>query len=218
MMNPRADEREPLGRVSTTEALVIALRRGILNGSLPPGTRLGEVELAESHGVSRQSLRAALAELVHRGLAEAHPHRGVWVRRLDRADIDDLYRVREVLEGTAIRRAALDPTTWPAIEEATRRLDRFRPETPWIEIIDTDIDFHRALVAAARSPRLSRVHAALEGETCLSFMRSDGDLPANVARIHRRLLEAIRSGDPETAFGELQRHLELGRALVLRSA
>ena len=216
-MSSLEDQRVTLPRVSTTEALVIALRGRILNGSLPPGTRLGEVALAEAHGVSRQSLRAALVELAHRGLAEARPHRGVRVRKLGRDDIDDLYRVREVLEGSAIRQAAVDPGSWPAIERAIERLERFPFDTPWIDVIDTDIDFHRALVAAAHSVRLSRIHAALEGETCLSFMRSDGDDPANVARLHRRLYEAIRSGDPDAAFAELQRHLDLGRALVLRS-
>src|SRR5437764_10322838 len=91
----RPAPRVPLARVSTLDALVEVLTRQILDGSIPVGAHLIEVDLAEAHGVSRQSLRAALAELVHLGLFEREPHRGVWVPRLTRDQVRDLWYVRE---------------------------------------------------------------------------------------------------------------------------
>jgi DNA-binding GntR family transcriptional regulator len=213
--NRRVD-RVLLHRISTSEALVIALRSEILDGSLPPGTRLREVELSEMHGVSRQSLRSALVELGYRGLVESRPHYGVWVRRLNRADITDVYRVRDLLETEAVVHAAGDPSTWPELERIVERLERSSAGAPWMSVIDTDFEFHRALVASLQSTRLSRAHDLLEGESCLSFMRSDEDTADNVAALHRRLLETIKSGDCARAVAELRRHLAIGRERVLR--
>ena len=65
-----------LDRPSTGDAIAQALTRQILDGTIPAGTRLREVELADAFDVSRQSLRAGLARLVHEGLLRSAPHRG----------------------------------------------------------------------------------------------------------------------------------------------
>jgi Bacterial regulatory proteins, gntR family len=88
-------DRLALARVSTTDTIVNELRSQILDGTLEPGTHLREIELSERFGVSRQSLRAALAELVHLGLLRREAHRGVWVPTVTRGDIRDLYLMRE---------------------------------------------------------------------------------------------------------------------------
>src|SRR5258708_9155390 len=89
----------PMLRVSTSEAIVNELTHQILDGAIPAGTFLREVELADAFRVSRQSLRAGLAELVHAGLLRREPHRGVWVPQLSPEEIEDLYQVRAVIEG-----------------------------------------------------------------------------------------------------------------------
>lgn len=86
------------GRVSTSEALVSVLTDKILVSDLPSGTRLTEVDIARQYGVSRQSIRLAFSELSRLGLIEQRPNRGVWVRGLKPADIEDLFWLRAVLE------------------------------------------------------------------------------------------------------------------------
>src|SRR5688572_8352344 len=172
---PRATVR--LERVSTSEALVRALTRQILDGTLPAGTWLREVELAEKHGVSRQSLRSALVELVHLGLLQREPHRGVWVPVMTADDVRDLYYVRSLIEVEAARVVATRPEAWPALEEVVQRLERLSPDSSGAEMVDADFDFHRALVAGVGSTRLSRSHEMLCSEIRLSFVstvREDG--------------------------------------------
>jgi DNA-binding GntR family transcriptional regulator len=204
------------GRVSTKEALANSLREMILLGSLPGGTRLTEIDLAEKYGVSRQSLQGAFSELTRLGLLEQRPHRGVWVRELQSTDIEDLYFVRFVLEAEAVAHVALEPTTWKCLESCVVQLERLSPVTEWSEVIAADWNFHRVTVACVGSRRLSRAHDQLEGETSLSFMRcAPDDDVASVARLHRELLEVIQTGDGDAAVRELRRHLEVSKRAVL---
>ena len=83
-----------------------ALRRDILSGQLPPGTRLIEVDIAARLGLSRTPVRAALARLESDGLVVNEGNAGLIVVRLDQGMVGELYVIREVLEGTAARLAA----------------------------------------------------------------------------------------------------------------
>lgn len=210
---------QPLGRVSTAEAIVQSIKVQILDGKLPPGTRLREVELAELHGVSRQSLRAAFVDLSRLGLIVQRPHKGVWVRDLSAEDIEDLYRVRYIIESEAVRFVTANPSTWDGLQRCLDRLERVPPSAGWSEVIDADWSFHREAVASVGSPRLIRAHGLLEGETSLSFMRSgaDGSDIGTVADVHRDLFQAIRTGDCAHALQALWDHLETSKRIVLRA-
>lgn len=82
------------------------LRNSIYDGTLPPGTRLVEQELAQQYSVSRLPVREALRILHNEGLVEHLPTRGVVVRTLDRRQVSELYDLREALEVLAARQAA----------------------------------------------------------------------------------------------------------------
>ena len=78
----------------------------IENGSLTPGTRLREIELAERYGVSRTPIREGLKRLESQGLAVHEPNRGMVIPVLDNDQLNELYVVRAMLEGLVARLAA----------------------------------------------------------------------------------------------------------------
>ncbi|MBV6271345.1 GntR family transcriptional regulator [Alcaligenaceae bacterium CGII-47] len=82
------------------------IREAIQAGSLSPGDRLREVDLAKMIGLSRTPIREALARLEAEGLVMHDSIRGIMVAELDYSMITELYFMREVLEGTAARLAA----------------------------------------------------------------------------------------------------------------
>jgi DNA-binding GntR family transcriptional regulator len=206
-----------LERVSTSEALVNALTKQILDGSIEAGSWLREVDLAERHGVSRQSLRAALVELVHLGLLQREPNRGVYVPVMTEEDIRDLYHVRSLIEIEAARTVALHPEAWPAMEAVVARLERLPSDAGSYEMVEEDFAFHRAMVAGVGSPRLARAHETLCSEIRLSFVaniREDGQ--DYLVGEHRDLLDVIRRGDPEAAEARIVTHLDAGLAASLQ--
>lgn len=92
-----------LGQRTVAEQVLERLRELLLGGSLAPGSRLDQMELAEQFGVSIVPIREALARLQSVGLVEIVPHRGVFVAKLSATELVDIYTVRELLEEQAAR-------------------------------------------------------------------------------------------------------------------
>lgn len=95
----------PSAPADTTSAAV-TLRQRIVSGQLPAGTRLAEIPVAESLGVSRTPVRLAFRTLEQEGLLERAGKRGFVVRRFSEADVRCAIEVRGTLEGLAARRLA----------------------------------------------------------------------------------------------------------------
>jgi DNA-binding GntR family transcriptional regulator len=205
-----------LDRPSTGDAIAQELTRRILDGSIPAGTRLREVELADAFNVSRQSLRAGLAQLVHEGLLRRAPHRGVWVPHLTAEELEDVYRVRAVLECEAARVVTEHPDRLGPLEDALEQMWAAVPAgADWGTTMEAHLGFHLALVDAAGSPRLSRAYRQIWSEAWLGLVASQGGLPDLAtpraqAINHSSLLEVFRSGDPGRAVAAVQEHMQPG--------
>src|SRR3954454_25394603 len=102
---------------STVDRVAEELRRAVFEGEIESGTPLREVALAESLGVSRPTLREALARLVAEGLATREPNRGVTVARPDPESVRDVSRARAVLEMAGMRH-------WPSATDEARHAVR----------------------------------------------------------------------------------------------
>ncbi len=117
-MQPRLDVAQDGGdggpvhaqrRGGATDRAYARLRADVLDGELPPGAVLAELEQSARLGVSRTPVREAFAKLVHDGLARPVGGRGLVVAPLELGDLDQLYDVREALEVKAARLAARAP-------------------------------------------------------------------------------------------------------------
>ena len=95
------------------------IRAAIRDGTLAPGLRLTETDLAARFGVSRTPVRQAIARLESEGLLTHEPRRGLTVTQPDHQQVVELYVMREVLEGAAARLAAqhASPTEIGAMAE-----------------------------------------------------------------------------------------------------
>jgi DNA-binding GntR family transcriptional regulator len=201
-----------LSRVSTVDALVAALRRRILGGDLPPGTHLSEVELATAYAVGRHSLRAAFRDLVRDGLLVHEPNRGVFVPVPDAAASDDLFRCRAALELGALRIALDDGASFDAAAEPLARLEAMANDEPWDRIAVVHDEIHRAIVDAAGSQRLSAAYTALQGELLFFVTRIRPLYTVRTMQAaHRRLVDALLSGDGTRAERALRDDLAGGR-------
>lgn len=135
--HPIAQARGPalsVRRVQDDVAQVV--RQWILDGTLPPGTRLRVADLAERLSISPMPVREAIRRLEASGLVETAPHRGAWVARLDTREVEELYGVRIILEPEAARQAA-------------ERIGRERAA-----LLQERLDDLRAAVAARDLPRV----------------------------------------------------------------
>jgi DNA-binding GntR family transcriptional regulator len=214
-------------RTSTAERVADALRRMILNGGIDSGTRLREEPLARSLGVSRNTVREAITMLVHQGLVTRHQHRGAVVVELDEDDVEDIYRARVLLEVSAIRGSAKATNEQltrlhDAIEALSRAATAQRPQ----EIVERDLDFHRAVAGLLGSKRLEGLFDLIQGElhlclVILSAVDREYDDPLPLVAEHRAIYDQIVAGRRHEAAKLMEHHLRVNEARlheILRSS
>ncbi len=201
-------------RVSLTDSIAQELSTRILNGELRPGANLREVELSQDLGVSRQSLRAALAQLNGKGLLHHEMNRGYWVPVLTRTDAKDIFELRELIEGEAARRLTLTQDGIQQVVDALETMERLADDVSWPEYLEVHFAFHRAIVSATGSPRLLRHFEMLSAETWVSLvpshLSSEFGSPSAQRAGHRHLVEVIREGDADAAVAVVREHLWRG--------
>ncbi|WP_034987142.1 GntR family transcriptional regulator [Corynebacterium jeikeium] len=155
-----------------------ALLDGIASGAYLPGEKLNEVNVAQSLGISRNTLREAFATLVSEGLLERIPNRGVFIAEPTREDLADMYAARMVLEPGALlwgRREGLDELDGivASAEKLRDSAGSNASEEDIRAIADANQDFHRAIVASAGSAGLNHSMDRILAQMRLGFARAN---------------------------------------------
>ncbi len=216
MARENRDQDAPFGSLSlahssTVDRVVEELRRALFDGEVEPGTPLREVALADAMGVSRSTVREALAVLVAEGLATREPNRGVHVTALDPGSVHDVSVSRAVVETAGVRRWA--DASDEARDAVRRALVDFtlaaRSGASPAELNAAHLAVHRAFAGLTESPRLMALADALTAEIRLALAKVDRirrNAHEQVAT-HRALLNLLERGDVDAAAAELEQHL-----------
>jgi DNA-binding GntR family transcriptional regulator len=205
-------------RPPTAQQFVLEeLRRAITSGELEPGSPIRQDALAERLGVSRVPLREALKTLEGEALVVHHAHRGYYVAELSLADLREVYRIRELLEAEAVRRAAarLDEELLAALEEEQRAVEEAAAAGDVTAMAAANRRFHFTLLGAAAMPRLVRMIGTLWDATDAyrSLYYTEPGNREHALGEHGAVLDALRAGAVEEAVRLLDHH----RAQAVRS-
>lgn len=193
------------------------IRNRILDGTLPPGSRLVEEELANQFDISRMPVREALTLLEAEGFVDITPRRGASVSVVSPEEALDIFQVRGMLEGLAARLAARSASP-EALESLAATLDAGE------KAISSDgggripllhQQFHVDLALAAGNKYLTDLVSALPGKiewiyNTILRTRAKISWPE-----HAEILEAVRSGDEDLAEQVTRRHVEMAADIFL---
>lgn len=199
----------PVGFRTAQAAVAEMLRREVLSGAIPPGTRLLQAEVAERFETSTTPVREAMRQLVSEGLLDGDPHKGVVVHEISLAELEEIYDLRLHLEPLAIE-ATVKNITAGELEEAKRLADAMEAEdrpAVWTEL---NARFHALLAEAGRRPRLAAMLSNLRNLSAMYIVRSIRAMPDRLQAgnaEHRRLLEACGSRDVAAAQDIEREHL-----------
>jgi DNA-binding GntR family transcriptional regulator len=215
---PAADPR-PNGNADKSgnvASLVEELRRRISEHEIAPGAKLKEQEIAKDFSVSRARVREAIAVLEMRGLVEKVPNRGAVARRFELDRVFEIYDVREVLEGLAVRCAVSneDPQVWADwLGEFDDGFEQ-RILAGEIELYESEFTRLRSrIIEAAGNPVLTAMLDSVQDQTQL-IMRRVLILPGRVKNgleDLRACLQAMAAGNAEEA--ERRRRIGIRRAI-----
>lgn len=208
-----------VARGTLAEQLFDQLTEAILQGEIPLGSKLSEPLLAQKYNVSRGPLREALHRLQERCLITRSANHGARVIEATPERLNELFEVREMLEGLAARSAAVNMTgsereaLLTIVENQEAQIAGLQPEVH-TALGAADRDFHFQIAQASRNPLLIGLLCA-ELYPLLRLYRSRNDniaLRERSAVEHRRIYDAIIDKDPDVAEMMMRRHIASARA------
>jgi DNA-binding GntR family transcriptional regulator len=207
------------GKATRSSKLVILVRRSILAGEMPPGEKISLDRLRDRYRVSLSPLREAIARLVPTGLVEIEDQRGFRVAPVSAANLREVALIRAALEPMAlsasIGRADLnwESAVMGALHRLTRAQGDLARTGDRTQAIDTERDFHDALIANCAMPMLRDLCLRsfdLNARYTHLFAAPETDLTAACAAIAK----AACAGDAAAAARHLATHIE-GAAAAL---
>lgn len=200
-----------------TDALS-ALRNLILRGEVAPGARLVETKLAGEMGISRNPIREAFRELEKEGLVSTIPRRGTFVATFTPEDVWEVYALREILEGFAIRLVVerMKPDDLAGLEIILGEMRAAAMGADSYQVLEWDMAFHREICRLSGNSRLLNLWNGLAAQIqfVLSRVRSTYFSLEYIVGTHVPLLDAIRARNAQDAELQLRHILEVGQSVA----
>ena len=231
-INPDNDlvQEVSLSPETASDSAVRYIRAMIFSGELGPGDKLPpERDLGARLGISRMTLRLALKALESTGyiVTTRGSHGGSrvastesliecwtqWMRH-HATELDDIFEFRTTVE---MRLAALaaERRTETDLEAIASAVDYEVQPQDWSSLFRADVNIHRAIARAARSPRLESAMLAARGDLFVPVdLRRMQTREYEVHQMHSMIFKAIETKDPEAAARAMQAHIGIIRALT----
>jgi DNA-binding GntR family transcriptional regulator len=204
-------ERLQIHRISVADQVAGILRQSVLNGELRPGTSLQEIPLAESLGVSRNTMREAMRILSLEGLLKRSIHRGIAVAQLSLQDVQEIYHVRRVLEISAIHAAKTPaPELLRDLLTALEQYEKAVRARDWVRAVTHDLHFHSLLIRFLGNRRLESFYQKTIAELRVGMVLVDQrhDHPGILIPVHRQLYQLLTAGKLKECAKILLQHLD----------
>ena len=188
------------------------LTRAIVEGHLPPGSRIVEADIARRMGISRAPVREAARRLERQGVLVSRPRHGFAVRTISVQEIDDLYEVRLSIELTSIELACrkADDAGLARVKALVDTMVREAATQAQDERITSDLELHTLICELSGNAHLHRIFMNTQTELRMIIALIDAVYhdPATVASLHYPIVDALMKRDAEAAKAAMRVHLE----------
>lgn len=188
------------------------LRKDIVTCAIRPGSLLSEKEVSARFNVSRQPVREAFIKLAEAGLVQVLPQRGTFVRKISARRVADGRFIREAVEVSVVRRAALEiePTALMALDH-NLQLQKLAAERHDSQtFLSLDDEFHRLIAesinCALAWETVENIKAAMDRVRFLTL--SEVSPPESLIEQHEEILSALKAHDADAAEAAMRRHLQ----------
>lgn len=189
----------PVASATRRDGVIAQIKRGIVLGTLRPGEKLTEAQLASSLNVSRPTIREALNQLVQEGLLVQEPYRGMRVASLSPQDLLDIAEVRVAIDTQAMTAVLADPTghRMELVMQGWRDFERLALDPDPLVYHDAHLRFHRSIWAASENFMILKLWPVVEAHMTIAlaqdeYTRAD---PQRAYAVHAALIAGIATRD-----------------------
>jgi len=192
----------------------------ILDGTFSAESRLVCNDIAEQFGVSRTPVRDALLRLEKEGFVHSVPRSGTYVNRFTPEEMEEIYDIREVLEGVAARMAAISPDP-DLLEKMRQACEDYKLGIKQKDVdlcVERDLLFHRLLVKASGSKRLIEMLEGFHIQS-ISIAKRGANYWTHAPTYldeHRNVLDLISQRKGRLAEKKVREHLRKGKEIILK--
>ncbi len=204
----------PTKVASLSDQVYEQLRSAIIHAELAPGEKLVELDIAAQMGTSQGPVREALQRLERDGLVERQARSATYVSSMLIDEMYELFSVRSLIEGFAIRRAAQKITSDQCdyLENLIREMEQAGRREDMITLAEYDMRFHRYIVESGGSVGLLRVWTPLSSQIQRFVVQSHPHHYSDLVEIgtrHQPIVAALRQHDSQGAARAVQEHIML---------
>jgi len=214
--------KKPIERHQTLrEKILETIRDAILKGTLKPGERVSEPELAERFGISRTPIREAFRQLESEGYLNVIPRKGAVVASLSERDVEEFYAIKIILEGFAARMAAenLSAKDIEKLEAINTKLQKLADEGDVKNFFRVHNEFHELFIKAAGNEKLYELINQLVMKfkrLRLASLSQPGRMDISVEE-HRNMIEAFKKHDGVQADDLVRHAATIGADVLIQS-
>jgi DNA-binding GntR family transcriptional regulator len=209
-MSEMINKQHFLDKQNISHDLVEFFKQQILNGELNPGDRIVETKVARELGISQTPVREAIRQLSGEGVVTIALNKGPIVRTLDKSDVFEIYSLRAVIEGLAIR-IATQIASDEAIADLEASFEKMK-EKLHDESIETlladSLYIHQSIIKLSNHYRLIHTYESISFQIALvNRILGRESTKAKEVEQHLELVDALKQRDPDHAEKVMRRHI-----------
>jgi DNA-binding GntR family transcriptional regulator len=202
------------------ESILETIRSAIISGTLKPGEKVAEPELAERFGISRTPIREAFRQLESEGYLSVIPRKGAVVVSFSQRDVEEFYAIKSILEGYAARKACekLSPRDIEKLQSINDKLRLMAEENDVRNFFKVHNSFHDLFIKAADNEKLTELIATLLGRfqrLRIASLSLPGRMELSVIE-HQKIIDAFRDGNAELAEKLVRSNAEYGGKVLVQ--
>lgn len=199
-------------RASAKELALTQLQQWIIEGTLQPGEKLNDAELAAALGVSRTPVREALQLLEVQGLVQMFPGKDTRVTTIDKDQINKLYAPLAVLQALAVETTVqrIQPEHIQQLRELNRQFNQYVLDGDLRQAIEYDEAFHLLIVELAGNPYIVSICSSLFihiRRFKYIFLKKPLLQTQTALEEHEKIIQALENGDAELAAQIIKQNL-----------
>lgn len=201
------------------ERILETIRDAIITGSMKPGEKVAEPELAERFGISRTPIREAFRQLESEGYLKVIPRKGAVVAAFTQKDVEEFYAIKSILEGYAARKACerMAEKDIEKLEHVNDKLRHLAGDGDVKHFFKIHNDFHDLFLRAAGNDKLYELISSLVDRfqrLRLASLSLPGRMSMSVGE-HEKIIDAFRRRNADEAEHLVRKNAEYGgRVLV----
>jgi DNA-binding GntR family transcriptional regulator len=199
---------------SLAEQVYERLRRSIVSGELASGARIVELDIAAQMGTSQGPVREALQRLERAGLVQRRSHSATFVTALVLDEMYELFSIRSVIEGFAIRRTVecISPEQCDQLAHLTDLMREEGSREDMLGLTVYDLEFHRLICKWSGNATLLRAWDPLYSQIQRFVVRTHRNYFSSVTAVadtHDPIVAALRNREVERVTPLIQEHIML---------